>query len=67
MSIQDAHRVYWLPGIGCFSLLLQRGPTRPRLLVEITQVDIPPGAALAAPVLHALADQSAALTALVRS
>jgi hypothetical protein len=32
LRFQEARRVYWLPGVGRFSLLLERGPARPPLL-----------------------------------
>ncbi len=32
LRLQAGRRVYWLPGVGCFSLLLERGPDRPPMI-----------------------------------
>ena len=32
LRLQPHQRVYWLPGVGCFSLLLAPGPNRPPLI-----------------------------------
>src|ERR671927_204143 len=32
LRLQEHQRVYWLPGVGCFSLLLAPGPNRPPLI-----------------------------------
>jgi hypothetical protein len=32
LRLQDGRRVYWLPGVGCFSVSLDHGPDRPPLL-----------------------------------
>jgi hypothetical protein len=32
VRLEDSRRLYWLPGVGVFSLLLDRGPDRPPLI-----------------------------------